>query len=224
MTIGMKITDHKIIMKRIGPIAEINFTIETGTMPKNTKETIHTVETGHKATTKNDYRNVYRNDCRKENHRDFKDQRHKRRSKDHYNDTYDKVNSRTIHRDKGRIKDRYRSKSKYRDDSYDLGRGRSREKHYTYDARKVTVSLKLELVNNIVQQLGPNKDTTTRFLKTISEDVDDLLNNTSSVADVKCCIAKRLMYAKNLKAKTLTKDPHVKIDNTSSQNLYHTLL
>ena len=49
MTIGEKIIDCKIIMKGIGPIAEINCTIETGTTPKNTEETIHTVETGHRS-------------------------------------------------------------------------------------------------------------------------------------------------------------------------------
>ena len=37
---------------------------------------------------------------------------------------------------------------------------------------------------------------TTRFFKAISEDVDDLLDNTSSVADVECWIEKRLIYAK----------------------------
>ena len=47
MTIGKKIIDQKIIMKGIGPIAEINCTIETGTNPKNTQETIYTVKTGH---------------------------------------------------------------------------------------------------------------------------------------------------------------------------------
>ena len=52
MTIGRKTRDHEIIIKGIGPIAEINCTVETGTTPKNTKETIHIVEIGHEATTK----------------------------------------------------------------------------------------------------------------------------------------------------------------------------
>ena len=43
---------------------------------------------------------------------------------------------------------------------------------------------------------------TTRFLKAISEDVDDFLDNTSSVADVKCWIEERLMYAKTQMLKT----------------------
>ena len=62
---------------------------------------------------------------------------------------------------------------------------------------------------------------TTRFFKAISEDVDDLLDNTSSVADVECWIEERLIYAKKPKAKNenLTKDPHVNISsNTRSQN------
>ena len=77
------------------------------------------------------------------------------------------------------------------------------------EARKVTTWLKLELVNNVVQQLDPNKDMTTRFLKAISEDVDDLLDNTSSVTDVEQWIEERLMYAKTPKDKNknLTKDP-----------------
>ena len=58
---------------------------------------------------------------------------------------------------------------------------------------------------------------TTKFLKAISEDVDDLLDNTSSVADVECWIDERLVYAKNPKAKnkTLTKDPHVNTSDIS---------
>ena len=47
ITIGKKIIDHKIIMKGIGPIAEIKCTIEIGTTPENTKETGDTVEIGH---------------------------------------------------------------------------------------------------------------------------------------------------------------------------------
>ena len=50
--IGGKTIDCKIIMKGIGPITEINCTIETGTTPKNTKETIHIVEIDCEATTK----------------------------------------------------------------------------------------------------------------------------------------------------------------------------
>ena len=47
VTIGRRTIDCKIIMKKIGPIAEINSTRETGTTPKNIKETIHTVAIGH---------------------------------------------------------------------------------------------------------------------------------------------------------------------------------
>ena len=56
-------------------------------------------------------------------------------------------------------------------------------------------------------------------MKAISEDVDVLLDNTSSVVDVACWIAERLIYAKNPKAKALTKDPHVNVNSTSSQNM-----
>ena len=62
---------------------------------------------------------------------------------------------------------------------------------------------------------------TVRFFKSFSEDVDDLLGNTSSVANVECWIEERLIYAKYPKAKNenLTKNPHVNMSsNTGSQN------
>ena len=37
---------------------------------------------------------------------------------------------------------------------------------------------------------------TIRFIKAVSEDVDDLFDNACSVADVKCWIVERLIYAK----------------------------
>ena len=51
-------------------------------------------------------------------------------------------------------------------------------------------------------------------MKAVSGDVDDLFDNACSVADVNHWIAERPMYAKNLKAKTLTKDSHVNVSNT----------
>ena len=56
-------------------------------------------------------------------------------------------------------------------------------------------------------------------MKDFSKDVDNLFDNACSVADVKCWIVERLMYAKNPKAKTLTKDPHVNVSNTSFSKL-----
>ena len=49
MTIGRKIIGIRgnRDIKEIDPITKINCTIETGTTPKNTNKTIHTVETGH---------------------------------------------------------------------------------------------------------------------------------------------------------------------------------
>ena len=133
---------------------------------------------------------------------------------------YDKV--RISYKNRGRNKDKYQNKNKnrYRDDNYDQIRGTSRERHCTYNVRKVTTSLKLELLNNIVQQLDPNKEMKLKFLKAISEDVDDLLDNTSSVADVEYWIEERLVNAKNPKAKNknLTKDPHVNTNDISLQN------
>ena len=62
---------------------------------------------------------------------------------------------------------------------------------------------------------------TTRFFRATFEDVDHLLDNTSSVTDVECWVVERFMYAKTPKAENenLTKDPHVNISsNTSLQN------
>ena len=70
----------------------------------------------------------------------------------------------------------------------------------------------------MVQQLDRNKDMTTRFIKAVSADVDDVLDNTCSVAEVTCWIVERLRYARTLKAENLTKEPSDNINNTSSQN------
>ena len=170
-------------------------------------------------------------------HRDFRNQRHKRRHRDYHEnkcvdgyisdnddsseDRYDKGNHRIRYKNRGRNKDKYQSKNRYRNDSYDLGRGRSREKQCAYDARKITNGSKLELVNNIMQQLNPKKVMIIIFMKAVSEDVDDLFDNTCSAADVRCWLVKKYMYAKSQKAKNknLTKDPHVNVNNASSQNL-----
>ena len=106
----------------------------------------------------------------------------------------------------------------YRNDSYDRNRGRSRERHCSYYARKVPNSVKLELFDKVVCQLDLNKDMTTRFIKTVSGDVDDLFDNTSTVAEVVCWMVKRLRYARTPEAEDLAKDPHVNISSTASQN------
>ena len=41
-----------------------------------------------------------------------------------------------------------------------------------------------------MQQLDPKKVTIKRFMKAVSEDVDDLFDNTGSVADVRCWLEK----------------------------------
>ena len=51
---------------------------------------------------------------------------------------------------------------------------------------------------------------TTRFIKAVSRDVDDLFDNTSSVEEVVHWMVKRLRYARTPKAEDLAKDPHVK--------------
>ena len=166
---------------------------------------------------RNGYRDDYRNDYRGENHRDFKDQRYERKHRDYYDnksedryvDDYSDSSRDKYHKDNHRnsYKDKDQSRDWYREDSYDLGRGGSREKPCAYDERKVTNHSKLELVNNIMQQLDPNKDMTIRFMKAVSEDVNDLFENACSLADVKCYIVERLMYAKTQRLKHWQKTP-----------------
>ena len=63
---------------------------------------------------------------------------------------------------------------------------------------------------------------TTRFIKAVSEGVDDLLDITCSVVEVTHWIVERLMYAKTPKAENLAKEPYNNIKNTSSQNYVDT--
>ena len=59
---------------------------------------------------------------------------------------------------------------------------------------------------------------TTRFINAVSGDVDDLLDNTCSVAEVTHWIVERLRYARTPKVENLMQEPHVNVSNTSSQN------
>ena len=72
-----------------------------------------------------------------------------------------------------------------------------------------------------IQKLDPNKVTTTRFIKAVFEDIDDLFDNTYSPEEVKCWLAKKDRQVKNQKAENenSTEDPHVNVtSNTSPQN------
>ena len=81
-------------------------------------------------------------------------------------------------------KDRNKYKKRYRDDSYDLGRSRSKEKPCAYGERKVSNRSKLELIYNIISQLHLNNDITSRFIEAVYANVDDLFDNACSVAEV----------------------------------------
>ena len=55
----------------------------------------------------------------------------------------------------------------------------------------------------------------------VSEDIDDLFDNTHSAAGVRCWLAKKYMHIKSQKAEfeNSTEDPHVNVtSNTSPQN------
>ena len=123
-------------------------------------------------------RDVYK----KENHK------YKRRSRDYYEDAYEDRHDR----------DKY--KHQYRNESYNLGRDRSREKQHECNARKTPYFSKLELVDNTIRKLDPNKVITERFLKAVTEDIDDLFDNTCSLAEVRCWLAKKYMQVKDQKA------------------------
>ena len=60
-----------------------------------------------------------------------------------------------------------------------------------------------------------------RFIKALTEDIDDLFDNTCSLAELRCWLAKKYMQVKDQKAENenSTEDPHVNVTiNTSSQN------
>ena len=78
---------------------------------------------------------------------------------------------------------------------------------------------KLELVNNTIQKLDPKKVITERFIKAVTEDIHDLFDNTCSLAEVRCWLAKKYMQVKDHKAENSTGDPHVNVtSNESPQN------
>ena len=80
---------------------------------------------------------------------------------------------------------------------------------------------KLELVNSTIQKLDPRKVITERFIKAVTEDIDDLFDSTCSPAEVKCWLAKKYNQVKDQKAENenSTEDPHVNVTiNTSPQN------
>ena len=80
---------------------------------------------------------------------------------------------------------------------------------------------KLELVNNTIQKQDPKKAITTRFIKAVTEDIDDLFDNTCSLAEVRCWLAKKYIQVKDQKVENenSTEDSQVNVtSNTSPQN------
>ena len=145
-------------MKETNYTTEIGHIVETGTTPKNTKETIFIEEIGY--------------------HKDFRDQRHKRRRYRDYHENkcedgytsdyedssgyrYDKGKHRISYKNRGRSKDKYQNKNKNRDrdDSYDQIIGMSKEKDYLCDDDDIFHS-KMERVHKILQTMSQEKEIT----------------------------------------------------------------
>ena len=142
----------------------------------------------------------------------YKEENHKykRRSRNYYEDAYEDRHDR----------DKY--KHQYRNESYNLGRDRSREKQHECNARKTPYFSKLELVNNTIQKLDPKKVITERLIKAVTEDIDDLFDNTCSLAEVRCWLAKKYIQVKYQKAENenSTETPHVNVTSNESQQNY----
>ena len=127
---------------------------------------------------KDDYRNDCRDDdCRKENHRNFKDQKYKRKHRDNNENTcenryidYCSTTHKDSHRDKHR--------DKYKDGSFDSDRGRAREKHCLHNARKdnglVSNNPKIKQYHRVLQQLSPDKLVAIRFILASFENFDNM--------------------------------------------------
>ena len=87
-----------------------------------------------------------------------------------------------------------------------------------YNERKVSDRSKLELIHDIISQLGLHKDITSRFIDAVCASVD-LFDNACSVAEVDHWIARKLMYARCQKAKPLRKDLQVNVNNVPQNNI-----
>ena len=117
--------------------------------------------------------------------------------------------------------DRDEYEHRYRNENHNLGRDRSREKQCECIGRKTPYFSKLELVNSTIRKLDPRKVITERFIKAVTEDIDDLFDNTCSLAEVRYWLAKKYIQVKDQKAENenSTEDPHVNVtSNESPQN------
>ena len=132
---------------------------------------------------KRKYKESYNGKNREENHK------YKRRSRDYY---YEDVFEDRHDRDK--------YKQQYRNESYNLGRDRSREKQHECNVRKTPYFSKLELVDSTIRKLDPRKVMKEGFTKAATEDIDDLFDNTCSPTEVRYWLAKKYIQVKDQKA------------------------
>ena len=137
---------------------------------------------------------------------------------DYYGDTCD---DRYIDDCRNTHKDSYRDKyrDRYRDDSFDSDRGRSGERHCSYNSRKdngfVSNNPRVEQLDKVLQQLSLDKVVAIRFTLASSVHFDDIIHSIHSPEDVDHLLAERMAYVKSHEAENLTKDTH---DNSSNIN------
>ena len=171
----------------------------------------------------------YKNNYEREYYHTFQDHENRRKYKESYTDKYKEEN----HKHKKRSRDYYEDvyedrydrdeyKHQYGNESYNLGRDRSREKQHECNARKAPYFSNLELVNSTIRKLDPRKVRAERFIKAVTEDIDDLFDNTCSLAEVRCWLAKKYLKVKDQKAENenFTEDPHVNITSNESPQEY----
>ena len=80
---------------------------------------------------------------------------------------------------------------------------------------------KVELVDSTIRKLEPRKVITEIFIKAVTEDIDDLFDNTCSPSEVRCWLAMKYIEVKDQKAdnENSTVYPHVNVtSNESPQN------
>ena len=116
---------------------------------------------------------------------------------------------------KNKIK--YQNKDQYKNDSYGKT-SRSKERDYLYDEDDIFQS-EIERVYKVLQTMSQEKEMALAFMVAFSENPDKILDSIHSPADVDHLIAERIECGRNQNDTHLkTKDPHVNISNTSSQN------
>ena len=77
---------------------------------------------------------------------------------------------------------------------------------------------KVELDDTTIRKLDPRKVITEKFIKAVTENIDDVFDNACSPAEVRCWLAKKYIQVKDQKAdnENSTVDPHVNVTSKES--------